>query len=45
MKIALVRRECITHLDAVKRFIAPLAEGSRRLSHKAENFTVQMLER
>jgi len=45
MKIALIRREYITHLDGVNRFIALLAEDLRRLSHKVENFAVQMLAR
>ena len=34
MKIALIRREYITHLDGVNRFIALLAEGLAKLGHK-----------
>jgi len=34
MKIALIRREYITHLDGVNRFIAFLAEGLARLGHE-----------
>lgn len=34
MKIALIRREFITHLDGVNRFIAALAEGLSLLGHK-----------
>jgi len=34
MKIALIRREYITHLDDVNRFIALLAEGLARLGHE-----------
>jgi len=34
MKIALIRREYITHLDGVNRFIALLAEGLKRLGHE-----------
>jgi len=34
MKIALTRREYITHLDGVNRFIALLAEGLARLGHE-----------
>ncbi len=33
MKIAIIRREYITHLDGVNRFIAWLAEGLIRLGH------------
>jgi len=33
MRIALIRREYITHLDGVNRFIALLAEGLARLGH------------
>jgi len=33
MKIALIRREYITHLDGVNRFIALLAEGLIKLGH------------
>jgi len=33
MRIALIRREYITHLDGVNRFIALLAEGLAKLSH------------
>jgi len=33
MRIALIRREYITHLDGVNRFIALLAEGLTKLSH------------
>jgi glycosyltransferase involved in cell wall biosynthesis len=36
MKIALIRREYITHLDGVNRFIAFLAEGLRKLGHEVE---------
>jgi hypothetical protein len=39
IKIALIRRVHITHLDGVNRFIALLAEGLRRLGHKAEIFS------
>jgi glycosyltransferase involved in cell wall biosynthesis len=39
MKIALIRREYITHLDGVNRFIALLAEGLRRLGHEVEVFS------
>jgi glycosyltransferase involved in cell wall biosynthesis len=39
MKIALIRREYITHLDGVNRFIALLAEGLRRLGHEVEIFS------
>jgi len=38
MKIALVRRTCITHLDGVNRFIALLAEGLIKLGHDVEIF-------
>ncbi len=34
MKIALVRREYITHLDGVNRFIPLLAEGLIKLNHE-----------
>ncbi|MEL9909435.1 MAG: glycosyltransferase family 4 protein [Ignisphaera sp.] len=34
MKIALIRREYITHLDGVNRFIAWLAEGLYKLGHE-----------
>jgi len=33
MKVALIRREYITHIDGVNRFIALLAEGLARLGH------------
>jgi len=33
MRIALIRREYITHLDGVNRFIALLAEGLAKLGH------------
>jgi hypothetical protein len=36
MKMALIGRECITHLDSVNRFITLLAEGLRKLGHKVE---------
>ena len=39
MKIALIRREYITHLDGVNRFIALLAEGLKRLGHDVEIFS------
>jgi glycosyltransferase involved in cell wall biosynthesis len=39
MKIALIRREYITHLDGVNRFIALLAEGLRKLGHEVEVFS------
>jgi glycosyltransferase involved in cell wall biosynthesis len=39
MKIALIRREYITHLDGVNRFIALLAEGLRKLGHEVEIFS------
>ncbi len=35
MKIALIRREYVTHLDGVNRFIAWLAEGLAKLGHEA----------
>jgi len=35
----LVRREYITHLDGVNRFIALLAEGLRKLGHEVEIFS------
>jgi len=34
MKIGIVRREYITHLDGVNRFCAYLAEGLKRLGHE-----------
>ena len=34
MRVALIRREYITHLDGVNRFIAWLAEGLVRLGHE-----------
>jgi glycosyltransferase involved in cell wall biosynthesis len=34
MRIALIRREYITHLDGVNRFIALLGEGLAKLGHK-----------
>jgi hypothetical protein len=39
MRIVLIRREYITHLDGVNRFIALLAEGLRRLGHEVEIFS------
>jgi glycosyltransferase involved in cell wall biosynthesis len=39
MKIALARREYITHLDGVNRFIALLGEGLRKLGHEVEVFS------
>jgi len=33
VKIALIRREYITHIDGVNRFIALLAEGLAKLGH------------
>lgn len=36
MRIALIRREFITHLDGVNRFIALLGEGLRILGHEVE---------
>ena len=39
MKIAITRREYITHLDGVNRFIALLAEGLRKLGHEVEFFS------
>jgi glycosyltransferase involved in cell wall biosynthesis len=39
MKIALIRREYITHLDGVNRFIALLAESLRKLGHEVEIFS------
>jgi glycosyltransferase involved in cell wall biosynthesis len=39
MRIALIRREYITHLDGVNRFIALLAEGLRKLGHEVEVFS------
>jgi glycosyltransferase involved in cell wall biosynthesis len=39
VKIAITRREYITHLDGVNRFIALLAEGLRRLGHEVEVFS------
>jgi len=38
MKIALIRRGYITHLDGVSRFIALLAEDLRKLGHEVEIF-------
>jgi len=34
MRIAIIRREYITHLDGVNRFCAYIAEGLRRLGHE-----------
>jgi len=34
MRIAIIRREYITHLDGVNRFCAYLAEGLRKLGHE-----------
>jgi glycosyltransferase involved in cell wall biosynthesis len=39
MRIALIRREYITHLDGVNRFLALLAEGLRKLGHEVEIFS------
>lgn len=39
MKIAITRREYITHLDGVNRFIANLAEGLTKLGNTVEIFT------
>jgi glycosyltransferase involved in cell wall biosynthesis len=39
MKIALIRRGNITHLDGVNRIIALLAEGLRKLGHEVEVFS------
>jgi hypothetical protein len=39
MKIALIRREYITHLDGVNRFIAFLGEGLRKFGHEVEIFS------
>ena len=39
MKIALIRREYITHLDGVNKFIALLGEGLRKLGHEVEVFS------
>ncbi len=39
MKIALIRREYITHLDGVNRFIAYLAEGFIKLGYEATIFS------
>ena len=36
MRIALIRREFITHLDGVNRFIALLGEGLRILGHEVD---------
>ena len=33
MKVAVIRREYITHLDGINRFIAWLAEGLVKLGH------------
>jgi len=35
----LIRREYITHLDGVNRFLALLAEGLKRLGHEVEIFS------
>jgi L-malate glycosyltransferase len=35
MRIALIRREFITHLDGVNKFIAILAEGFNKLGHES----------
>jgi glycosyltransferase involved in cell wall biosynthesis len=40
MKIALIRRVHITHLDGVNRFTALLAEGLRKLGHEVEVFSL-----
>jgi len=45
MKIALIRREHITHLDGVNRFIVLLADSLKKLGHEVENFMVYMLVR
>jgi hypothetical protein len=37
MKIALIRREYITHLDSVNRFIALLAEGPHQAGPRADH--------
>jgi len=39
MKIALIRREYITQLDGVNRFIALLGEGLRKLGHEVEIYS------
>jgi hypothetical protein len=39
MRIALIRRGHITHLDGVNRFIALLAEGLKKLGHEVEIFS------
>jgi len=39
VKIALIRREYITHLDGVNRFIAYLAEGFIKLGYEAMIFS------
>jgi hypothetical protein len=39
LKIALIRRTCITYLDGVNRFIALLVEGLRKLGHEVEIFS------
>jgi hypothetical protein len=39
MKIALIRREYITPLDGVNKFIALLGEGLRKLGHEVEIFS------
>jgi glycosyltransferase involved in cell wall biosynthesis len=39
MKIALIRRGYITHLDGVNRFIALLGEGLRKLGYEVEVFS------
>ena len=36
MKMALIRRICITYLDSANRFIALLAEGLKRLDHEVK---------
>jgi len=39
VKIAITRREYITHLDGVNRFIVLLAEGLKKLGHEVEIFS------
>jgi glycosyltransferase involved in cell wall biosynthesis len=39
VKIAITRREYITHLDGVNRFITLLAESLRKLGHEVEIFS------
>jgi len=34
MRIGIIRREYITHLDGVNKFCAHLAEGLRKLRHE-----------